>query len=149
MPLTCASYGPRVRSRSVECRAAADEPLVLIADDDPNIAPLVDVALKPFHFRTDAVASGAAALVRLRARSYDLLVLDLGMADVDGFDVLRNLRDQPDYERVPVLILSGNSSDDALARSFGYGADEFIKKPFDLFDLGVRAFRLARPFRGW
>jgi two-component system cell cycle response regulator CtrA len=130
-----------------EFRAQKREPWVLIADDDPNVGPLVSAALRPYDIHTEAVGSGEDALNRLRMRKYDLVVLDLEMADIHGFEVLRALRDLPRYKKpVPVLILTANTSDDALARSFGYGADEFVKKPFDLRELGVRAFRLIRPF---
>jgi DNA-binding response OmpR family regulator len=122
-------------------------PSVLIADDDPNVAPLVIAALKPYHLHTEAVKDGAGALSRLRERTFNLVVLDLEMADVHGLDVLRALREIPRYEHLPVLILTANGSNDAIARSFGYGADEFVKKPFDISELGLRAFRLIRPFR--
>ncbi len=122
-------------------------PSVLIADDDPNVPPLVMAALKPYHMDAEIVTGGAEALARLRERSYSLLVLDLQMAGVHGLQVLRTLRETPRYERVPVLILTANASNEALARSFGNGADEFIRKPFDLREFGVRAFRLIRPFQ--
>jgi two-component system response regulator TctD len=122
-------------------------PSVLIADDDPNVPPLVLAALKPYQMQTEVVTGGAEALARLRERTYNLLVLDLEMAGIHGFQVLRALREIPRYERVPVLILTANGSSEALARSFGSGADEFVKKPFDLREFGVRAFRLIRPFR--
>ena len=122
-------------------------PSVLIADDDPNIAPLVVAAMKPYHIHTEAVAGGADALSRLRERTYNLVILDLEMAGLHGLDVLRALREIPQYEHLPVLILTANGSNEAIARSFGYGADEFVKKPFDISELGLRAFRLIRPFR--
>jgi DNA-binding response OmpR family regulator len=124
-----------------------DPPSVLIADDDPNVAPLVRAALKPYQIHTEVVLGGADALLRLRERSYNLLVLDLEMAGMHGFQVLRALRETPRYERVPVLILTANGTSEALARSFGSGADEFIRKPFDLREFGVRAYRLIRPFQ--
>lgn len=122
-------------------------PSVLIADDDPNVAPLVVAALKPYRLHTEAVHDGAHALSRLRERAFNLVVLDLEMAGVHGLDVLRALREIPRYEHLPVLILTANGSNEAIARSFGYGADEFVKKPFDISELGLRAFRLIRPFR--
>ena len=122
-------------------------PSVLIADDDPNVAPLVRAALRPYQVHTEVVLGGTDALSRLRERSYSLLVLDLEMAGVHGFQVLRALRETPRYERVPVLILTANGTNEALARSFGSGADEFIRKPFDLREFGLRAFRLIRPFQ--
>ena len=120
---------------------------VLIADDDPNISPLVIAALKPYRTHTETVTNGADALTRLRERTYDLVILDLEMGGMHGFEVLRALRESPRSARIPVLILTGNGTNEALARSFGYGADEFVKKPFDTGELGVRAFRLIRPSR--
>ena len=148
--LTETRCSPFVKQNSIPfCDLHLDlhPPSVLIADDDPNVAPLVVAALKPYHMYTEAVGSGADALNRLRERMYNLIVLDLEMAGVHGLDVLRSLRKIPRYERVPVLILTANCSHEAIARSFGHGADEFIKKPFDLAEFGVRAFRLIRPFR--
>jgi DNA-binding response OmpR family regulator len=124
----------------------AHEPTVLVVDDDPDVAPLVAAALGPFHIRTDSAASGAEALARLCQCTYDLVVLDLVMADLHGFDVLRHLRAHPRFKAIRVLILTANWSHEALARSFGYGADDFVTKPFDLHELGIRAFRLIRPF---
>jgi two-component system, OmpR family, response regulator ResD len=122
-------------------------PSVLIADDDPNVAPLVVRALKPYRLQTESVTGGAAALSRIRERAFNLVVLDLEMAGMHGLDVLRALREIPRYEHLPVLILTANGSNEAIARSFGYGADEFVRKPFDISEFGLRAFRLIRPFR--
>jgi DNA-binding response OmpR family regulator len=118
---------------------------VLLVDDDPDVPPLVDAALRPFDFGVEAVGRGVEALERLRVRPYDLVVLDLAMGDVHGFEVLRALREFPMNSRVPVLVLTADGSHEALARSFGLGADEFVKKPFDLRELGMRAFRLIQP----
>jgi two-component system OmpR family response regulator len=125
--------------------AAARQLSVLIADDDPNVAPLVNAALRPYHVQTETVGSGADALARMRVRRYDLIVLDLEMADIHGFEVLRALRELSPNQHVPVLVLTANTTHEALAESFGHGADEFVKKPFDLTEFGVRAFRLIRP----
>lgn len=125
---------------------AIPEYTALVVDDDPDISPLVNMALRPFRIQTDAVEGGKDAFVRLRERRYDLLILDLAMNDVHGFDVLRALRELPLNKDLPVLILTANGSREALARSFGHGADELVKKPFDLSELGMRAFRLIRPF---
>jgi DNA-binding response OmpR family regulator len=122
-------------------------PTVLIADDDPNVAPLVMAALRPYHIHAEAVTGGADALSRLRDHTYNLVVLDLEMTGIHGFDVLRAIREIPRHERIPVLILTADGSHEALARSFGHGADEFVRKPFDISEFGLRAFRLIRPFR--
>jgi DNA-binding response OmpR family regulator len=142
-----APYSERTVIPAYDLELDLQPPSVLIADDDPNVAPLVRAALRPYNMHTEVVMGGADALARLRERTFNLLVLDLEMAGLHGFQVLRALRETPRYERVPVLVLTANGSNEALARSFGSGADEFIKKPFDIREFGVRAFRLVRPFR--
>lgn len=138
---------PLLLSQSVRFPVAEPMETALVIDDDPDIAPLVDMALRRFHVRTETVYGGVDAIMRMRERSYDLVVLDLTMGDLHGFDVLRSLRQLPLNKDVPVLILTANGSHEAIARSFGHGADEFVQKPFDLREFGLRAFRLIRPFR--
>ena len=133
-------------SQSFGFYAAEPEYKVLIVDDDPDIAPLVAEALKPFGIQTEAVFRGVDAILRMGECRYDLVVLDLTMGDIHGLDILRALRELPVNEDVPVLILTANGSYEALARSFGHGADDLVKKPFDLREFGLRAFRLIRPF---
>jgi DNA-binding response OmpR family regulator len=138
---------PASSSKCFEVKDTERAPTALIVDDDPDIAPLVDAAFRPFDIRTEAVSGGADALLHLYTHPYDLVVLDLAMGDVPGFDVLRSLRETRLKTNLPVLVLTADGSHEAIARSFGYGADEFVKKPFDLHELGMRAFRLIYPFR--
>jgi len=132
--------------RNCEVSVREPRPTVLIVDDDPDIAPLVERALKPFHLQTEAVTGGADAINHMRQRSFDLVVLDLAMSDVHGLDVLQALRKLPLNKDVPVLILTANGSDDAIVGSFGLGADEFMRKPFNRRELGMRVLHLIRPF---
>lgn len=70
-------------------RAIPGKRSALVVDDDPDIAPIVELALARFGFEVSAVSDGASALVRLRSRVFDLVILDLGMAELDGFEVLK------------------------------------------------------------
>jgi DNA-binding response OmpR family regulator len=79
----------------------------------------------------------------LRTHSYDLVVLDLAMEGLAGFDVLLSVKKDARYREIPVIVLTGNESDEALARSFGY--DDFVLKPFRPNELGMRAYRLLHP----
>jgi CheY-like chemotaxis protein len=121
---------------------AAREPRVLIIDDDPAIAPLVSAALDPFHVCADSVTSGATAIICLHSRWYNLVVLDLMLGDLHGFEILRHLKADRRFTETKVLVLTADSRLEALARSFGHGADDFVKKPFAVKELGMRAFRL-------
>lgn len=121
------------------------QPLALVVDDDPNIAPLVKVALGPYAISSEDVQDGTTALARLRKHHYDLVILDLAMAGINGFDILLALKNEARLRRIPVIVLTANASDESLARSFGYGADDFVVKPFKPTELGMRAYRLLYP----
>jgi DNA-binding response OmpR family regulator len=114
-------------------------------DDDPEILPLIKAALSRYAISCDGVNDGASAMERLRARSYDLVLLDLSMEGVAGFDVLLALKKDARFREISVIVLTGNESDEALARSFGYGADDFVLKPFRSNELAMRAYRLLNP----
>jgi two-component system phosphate regulon response regulator PhoB len=116
-----------------------------VVDDDPDIPPLVELALGRYAISSDSVKDGASAIARLRVSSYDLLILDLSMGGPTGFDVLLSLKKEARLKTIPVIVLTGNDSDEALARSFGYGADDFVLKPFKANELGMRAYRLLYP----
>lgn len=123
----------------------ARKPSALVVDDDPEILPLVKVALSRYAISCDGVNDGASAMEQLRNHSYDVVLLDLGMEGLAGFDVLLALKKDVRFREIPVIVLTGNESDEALARSFGYGADDFVLKPFRSNELGMRAYRLLHP----
>lgn len=124
---------------------SGDTAQALIIDDDPDIAPLVKIALAPYSIAGEDVQDAATALARLRAQHYDLVILDLAMDGLNGFDILLTLKKRTRFRSIPVIVLTGNGSDESLARSFGYGADDFVIKPFKPSDLGMRAYRLLDP----
>jgi DNA-binding response OmpR family regulator len=105
----------------------------------------VEHALARYDIKVEVRGDGTSALLRLLEGGVDLVILDLGMADVDGFEVLQAMKRRQQLRGIPVIVLTGNDSAEALARSFGYGADDFIAKPFKPFELGMRAYRLTQP----
>lgn len=121
------------------------KPSALVVDDDPDIPPLVGVALGRYSISSDSVKDGASALAQLHANTYDLVILDLALEGPTGFDILLALKKETRLRAIPVIVLTGNDSDEALARSFGYGADDFVAKPFKATELGMRAYRLLYP----
>lgn len=127
------------------CKWRTRKPSALVVDDDPAIPPLVEIALARYAISTDSVSDGDSAIRRMRAASYDLMILDLAMVGPTGFDVLLALKKEARFREIPVIVLTGNDSDEALARSFGYGADDFVLKPFNPNELGMRAYRLLYP----
>jgi two-component system OmpR family response regulator len=109
--------------------------LVLIADDDPHILEVVSFALEKASFRTVSVRDGAAVLEALRDAAPDLLVLDIGMPEMDGLEVCREIRKSSE---VPILFLS--SRDEEIDRVLGLelGADDYLTKPFSPRELVAR-----------
>lgn len=131
----------------LDLSAARRKPVVLLVDDDPDVAPLVELALDRYGCCVKGVLDGASALEQLRLTTYDLVILDLGMDEMGGLDVLRAMKREPSWTNIPVLVLTSDNSEAALARSFGYGADDFVSKPFKDSELAMRAYRLVQPLR--
>jgi DNA-binding response OmpR family regulator len=138
-------HQPVSLDRFVPFPAASRNPMALLADDDPDMLLLARMALDPYQITVHAAANGGLALAYLRARKYSLVLLDLGLPDMNGLEVLNALRHGSAENEVPVLIITGDRSTEAMARSFNAGAQEFVMKPFNLRELGLRASRLIDP----
>ncbi|QIA21074.1 MULTISPECIES: response regulator transcription factor [unclassified Mesorhizobium] len=118
---------------------------ILVADDDPHIREIICFALEKAGMKTVAVSDGAAALQAIGRRAPDLVVLDIGMPEMDGLEVCRRLRHTSD---VPVLFLSAR--DEEIDRILGLemGGDDYVTKPFSPRELVARVkviLRRARP----
>ena len=101
---------------------------ILITEDDVALAEALRFALKQAGYAVDCVSDGAAADEALKATVFDLLILDLGLPKVDGFDVLRRLRER--NLCTPVLILSGREKPNEKVYGLDLGADDYLVKPF-------------------
>jgi DNA-binding response OmpR family regulator len=109
---------------------------ILIAEDEERIAAFVAKGLRAAGFETSAVTSGEDAIALVRAGDVDLLVLDLGLVDIDGFEVLRRLRAAG--ETVPVIVLTARSSVTDTVTGLESGADDYMAKPFRFEELLAR-----------
>ena len=119
---------------------------ILLAEDEPDLANWLARALERGGLLADWVSDGRDVLPSLAARSYDALVLDLGLPGLDGHQVLTALRARD--ERLPVLILTARDSLMARVGTLNQGADDFLAKPFDLAELQARLHALIRRARG-
>lgn len=108
---------------------------ILIVDDDPRLRDLVRIALERAGFATLTAAEGASALIHARREAPDLIVLDIGLPELDGFEVCRRIRATSD---VPILFLTAR--DDGIDRIVGLelGADDYVTKPFSPRELVAR-----------
>ena len=119
---------------------------VLVVEDDRLLGDGICAGLRQDGYGVDWVTRGALAEQALLSEAYDLVVLDLGLPDIDGLKVLANVRERGDA--TPVLILTAR---DALAdrvQGLDRGADDYLVKPFDLDELSARARALLRRSRG-
>lgn len=117
---------------------------VLVAEDDGGIRKLMTRALQGRNFVVDTVERGDSALDMARSDSYDLIMLDVRMPGLDGFEVLRRLRDNTLTRLVPVIMVTGmNGLDDEIA-GLGIGADDYVTKPFSIDELLARVERLVK-----
>jgi two-component system OmpR family response regulator len=118
---------------------------LLLAEDDAELADGITHALRQSGYAVDWVADGAQADAALLATEYDLLVLDLGLPGVDGFEVLKRLRDRGG--RTFVLILTARDEVENRIRGLDLGADDYLTKPFALGELEARLRALNRRVR--
>ena len=100
---------------------------ILIIEDEEDIARLISLYLKREGIETDWCESGEEGLEQLDKNSYDLLILDINLPGIDGFETLQKIRKE---KNIPVLILSARREDADMLIGFGGGADDYVTKPF-------------------
>ncbi|MFI2028321.1 response regulator [Streptomyces buecherae] len=118
---------------------------VLVVDDEPQIVRALVINLKARKYEVDAAPDGATALQLAAARHPDVIVLDLGLPDMDGVEVIKGLRG---WTRVPILVLSARQTSDEKVEALDAGADDYVTKPFGMDELLARlraAVRRAEP----
>jgi two-component system cell cycle response regulator CtrA len=120
---------------------------VLLVEDEATTARGIAAMLKAAAMIVDTVDTGEEALDLAKLYDYDIVLLDLGLPDMEGYEVLRRLRSA--RVETPVLILSGWSKTNAKVRGFGAGADDFITKPFDGQELVARIHAVVRRAKGF
>ncbi len=103
--------------------------LVLAVDDIPLNLLLVQKMLSRFNFRLKTAANGQQALDAVAAEKPDLILLDLMMPGIDGFEVIRRLRADPATADIQIVILSALNSNEDIVKGFNVGANDFIMKP--------------------
>jgi two-component system response regulator ChvI len=119
-------------------------PTVAVVDDDQDILDLVETTLEMEGHQVITFDGGPAALEALRANSPDLVILDIKMPDMDGMELLRQLRLK---SRIPVIFLTGKLDEVDELLALKLGADDFIRKPFSQRVLGERVRTVLRRFR--
>jgi DNA-binding response OmpR family regulator len=115
---------------------------VLIAEDDPGVQRFVVKGLKEQAYAVDAVATGDDALEQAEINSYDLIILDVMLPGLSGFEVCRRLRQAG--SKIPILILTARDSVEDRVTGLDHGADDYLTKPFEFRELLARLRALLR-----
>jgi DNA-binding response OmpR family regulator len=102
----------------------------MVVDDDPQLTRLVKMGLEMAGFKVEEAWDGDKALKMMRKHPPDLLILDLMMPRKDGWEVLRQVREDPGLAELPVILLTARSGDPDTLRGWEMGADDYVTKPF-------------------
>ncbi|GAA4087901.1 response regulator [Streptomyces shaanxiensis] len=108
---------------------------VLVVEDDPQLVRALVINMQARRFGVDAAPDGATALRLAAARQPDVVMLDLGLPDMDGVDVIRALRG---WSRVPIVVLSARQASVEKVAALDAGADDYVTKPFSMDELMAR-----------
>jgi two-component system, cell cycle response regulator CtrA len=119
---------------------------VLLIEDDPATAQSVELMLKSEHFNVYTTDLGEEGVDLGKVYDYDIILLDLNLPDISGFEVLRSLR--VSKVRTPILILTGLASIDGKVSGLGFGADDYMTKPFHKDELIARIHAIVRRSKG-
>ena len=116
--------------------------LILVVDDEPGVRDLISDALNLVGLSSITAAHGMEALTKLRDNQVDLMILDINMPTMDGYEVLERMRDQG--SRTPVIVLTARLDREDTKRAFQLGADDFVRKPFGIEELTLRVNAILR-----
>ena len=119
-------------------------PKILVVDDEPNIIELAKLYLEREGYKVEGVANGHDALLRQAAGKPDLVVLDLMLPDIDGFEVCRQIRAKSE---VPILMLTARKEDVDKIVGLELGADDYLTKPFNPRELVARVKAILRRYQ--
>lgn len=127
--------------------SAQQKPRVLIVDDDPVILRLLQVNFRLEDYEVDTASRGDEALAKATRNPPDIVVLDVMMPGIDGWEVCRQMKEDPNLRDVPVIFLSARAQDEDRQRGNALGVVEYVTKPFDpahLVDMVRRTLAVSR-----
>jgi len=117
---------------------------VLVADDDATTIVMLSTILKHFNFECEIARNGSEALEIARTNRPDLVLLDISMPDMDGFEALTALRGDRATRSTPIILVSAHRDEAEVVKGFSLGADDYVTKPFNSGELMARITRVLR-----
>jgi len=115
-----------------------DKSVIVLAEDDPQIASLVRYRLEKMGYSVHVGEDGQQALDLVMSVRPDLVVLDVMMPVMNGFQVLRAIKESPDTKHIPAIMLTAREMEDDMLKGFDLGAADYITKPFSPAELAAR-----------
>jgi DNA-binding response OmpR family regulator len=112
-----------------------EEPLILAVDDQPEILEIIDFSLRSEGYRVALARNGREALAHVETTRPSLVIMDVTMPEMDGFEALRRLKEDPATEHLPVVMLTARSEEADILAGWLRGADLYLTKPFDPLEL--------------
>lgn len=120
---------------------------ILAVDDDESIRRILKVNLERGGYTIETAESGASALPLLLKNHYDLLISDVMMPEMDGLELLEHVRQSPELRKLPVILLTAQSSERDITRAYVKGTDLYLTKPFDPNELRIWVGRMLAETR--
>lgn len=114
------------------------EPVILIVDDNPENLQVLGKLLKEKKYKVEFAVDGETALEWVKDKKFDLVLLDINMPGMNGFEVCRKIRSDPGNSNLPVIFLSADNDRESMLKGFELGGQDYVTKPFDSRELIVR-----------
>lgn len=114
---------------------------ILIIEDEVEIIEGIKYFLEDANYEVDIATTGLAGLMMAAKQHPQLIILDLHLPDINGFEICRTLRADNDFDQTPIVVLTGDNSSADRTRAFELGVDDYIAKPFDFRELLIRVQR--------
>lgn len=123
-------------------------PRILVIDDEPGMLSVIVQLLKRNGFEVQATETGEQALELVRQNSFDLILSDVDLPNADGFAICRNLKQDPRWRAVPVILMSGRLPEERRDAALEVGAVDYLSKPFPAAELLEKIFNHIQPASG-
>ena len=115
--------------------------LILIIDDEPQIVTILDFKLKKLGHEVIAARNGDEAFQEIEAKKPNLILMDVMLPGMDGYQILRKIKTDERYKNIPVMMLTATRQEKDIIRGFDVGADDYVVKPFSFPELIARISR--------